>query len=269
MGKRNTCCLLYTSNLLKEENGFSTMDMMIHHALTGEMNEPDLAKVAKPDFDHVYCTLSLLGRPGHVEKVIGVEELRKLPEIVDVSPWYYGCLLYTSKIQLSPTIQATKSNFTQKHGGKKPKYLDYFINAADYEIIVDQIQSEQSSRFYKKRNRNIIIKVDEDLSLIHISLPNYIVKLDHVKLEIGKHVKPTLILFFPQIAVSIYTVLDRTMIEVLTGNTEEIGYYEQAQKIVKLALTIVTSLGTDVYKRQFDIHCNANLQWRKLYSRNN
>ena len=74
-----------------------------------------------------------------------------------------------------------------------------------------------------------------------IALPNYIVKLDHVKLEIGKHVKPTLILFFPQIAVSIYTVLDRTMIEVLTGNTEEIGYYEQAQKIVKLALTIVTS----------------------------
>ena len=70
-----------------------------------------------------------------------------------------------NKIQLSPTIQATKSNFTQKHGGKKPKYLDYFINAADYEIIVDQIQSEQSSRFYKKRNRNIIIKVDEDIPL--------------------------------------------------------------------------------------------------------
>ena len=85
-------------NLLKEENGFSTMDMMIHHALTGEMNEPDLAKVAKPDFDHVYCTLFLLGRPGHVEKVIGVEELRKLPEIVDVSPWYYGGEDITEKL---------------------------------------------------------------------------------------------------------------------------------------------------------------------------
>ncbi len=70
-----------------------------------------------------------------------------------------------NKIQLSPTIQATKSNFTQKHGGKKPNYLEYFIEANKYEIIVDQIQSEQSSRFYKKRNRNIIIKIEDDIEL--------------------------------------------------------------------------------------------------------
>ncbi len=71
-----------------------------------------------------------------------------------------------NKIQISPTIQATKSNFTQRHGGRKPAYLDYFINASKYHIIVDQIQSEQSSRFYKKRNRNIIIEVDEDIEVI-------------------------------------------------------------------------------------------------------
>lgn len=65
-------------------------------------------------------------------------------------------------IQISPTIQATKSNFTQKHGGKKPAYLEYFVNASNYNIIVDQIQSEQSSRFLGKRNRNIIIEVDEN-----------------------------------------------------------------------------------------------------------
>lgn len=71
-----------------------------------------------------------------------------------------------NKIQISPTIQATKSNFTQKHGGKKPAYLDYFINASKYKIIVDQIQSEQSSRFYKKRNRNIIIRVYDDIEVL-------------------------------------------------------------------------------------------------------
>lgn len=69
-------------------------------------------------------------------------------------------------VQLSPTIQATKSNFTQKHRGKKPPYLDYFLHAAQYEIVVDQIQSEQSSRFYKKRNRNIIIRVEEDIPVL-------------------------------------------------------------------------------------------------------
>lgn len=29
-----------------------------------------------------------------------------------------------NKVQISPTIQATKSNFTQKHGGRQPAYLD-------------------------------------------------------------------------------------------------------------------------------------------------
>ena len=71
-----------------------------------------------------------------------------------------------NKIQISPTIQATKSNFTQKHGGAKPPYLDYFLNASRYEIVVDQIQSEQSSRFYKKRNRNIILRVKEDIPVL-------------------------------------------------------------------------------------------------------
>ena len=71
-----------------------------------------------------------------------------------------------NKIQLSPTIQATKSNFTQRHGGARPAYLDYFINASKYHIIADQIQSEQSSRFLGKRNRNIIIEVDEDIEVL-------------------------------------------------------------------------------------------------------
>lgn len=71
-----------------------------------------------------------------------------------------------NKIQLSPTIQATKSNFTQKHGGARPPYLEYFEHAARYEIVVDQIQSEQSSRFYKKRNRNILIRVEEEIPVL-------------------------------------------------------------------------------------------------------
>lgn len=71
-----------------------------------------------------------------------------------------------NKIQISPTIQATKSNFTQKHGGKKPAYIEYFLNSDRYKVLVDQIQSEQSSRFLGKRNRNIIVSVDEDIEVL-------------------------------------------------------------------------------------------------------
>lgn len=51
-------------------------------------------------------------------------------------------------IQISPTIQATKSNFTRVHGGKMPQYFEYFENAFRYRIIYDQIQSEQSALLY-------------------------------------------------------------------------------------------------------------------------
>lgn len=66
-------------------------------------------------------------------------------------------------VQVSPTLQATKSNFTGKHGGRIPEYLDLFLHVNPENIIVDQIQSEQSSRFLKKRNRNVIIRVEEVL----------------------------------------------------------------------------------------------------------
>lgn len=66
-------------------------------------------------------------------------------------------------VQISPTLQATKSNYKRVHLGKAPNYLEYFVNAKPHEIILDQLQSEQGARFLRKRNRNIIIKVDEEV----------------------------------------------------------------------------------------------------------
>lgn len=70
-----------------------------------------------------------------------------------------------NNVQISPTLQATKSNYTQVHQGNKPLYLDYFVYARPHQILLDQLQSEQGSRFLRKRNRNIIIKVDEDIKI--------------------------------------------------------------------------------------------------------
>ena len=66
-------------------------------------------------------------------------------------------------VQISPTLQATKSNYTQQHKGRKPLYLEYFQNAKPHQVLLDQLQSEQGARFLRKRNRNIIIKVDEEV----------------------------------------------------------------------------------------------------------
>ncbi len=66
-------------------------------------------------------------------------------------------------VQISPTIQATRSNYTQVHKGRKPLYLEYFRNVKSDNVLLDQLQSEQGARFLMKRNRNIIINVDEDI----------------------------------------------------------------------------------------------------------
>lgn len=68
-------------------------------------------------------------------------------------------------VQLSPTLQATKSNYTRVHKGKTPLFLEYFNGEKKVRVLIDQLQSEQGSRFFKKRNRNIIIEVPEDEKL--------------------------------------------------------------------------------------------------------
>lgn len=64
-------------------------------------------------------------------------------------------------VQLSPTIQATKSNYSQVHKGRTPNYLDYFIGLKTGTIVYDSLQSEQGSRFYAKRNRNMVLYVED------------------------------------------------------------------------------------------------------------
>lgn len=65
-------------------------------------------------------------------------------------------------VQLSPTLQATRSNYTRVHQGRIPNYLEYFTGEKKVSILVDQLQSEQGARFFQKRNRNIIVEVDEN-----------------------------------------------------------------------------------------------------------
>lgn len=69
-------------------------------------------------------------------------------------------------VQLSPTLQATKSNYTQVHRGNRPLYLEYFNGEKqNVKILLDQLQSEQGARFLRKRNRNVIVEVEEDIEV--------------------------------------------------------------------------------------------------------
>ena len=66
-----------------------------------------------------------------------------------------------NKIQISPTVQATKSNYNKVHKGKKVPYLDYFLRANKKNIIN---QSEQGFRYLNKFNSNILINVSKKIN---------------------------------------------------------------------------------------------------------
>lgn len=58
------------------------------------------------------------------------------------------------------------------------------------------------------------------------------------KLKLLPHLKETLIYFVPTIATTIYSVLDKTLIGVITQDNRENGYYEYATSILNAAKTI-------------------------------
>lgn len=64
-----------------------------------------------------------------------------------------------------------------------------------------------------------------------------------------KKLKSVFSLFIPTVAISVYTILDKTMIGLLTNNPSENGFYEQAMKLSKTVLAIVTSLGAVMVPR--------------------
>jgi len=67
-----------------------------------------------------------------------------------------------NKLQLSPSVQATKSNYNQVHGGKKVPYISYFLNNKKAKFIN---QSEQGFRYLYKFNANVLIEVNKKFKI--------------------------------------------------------------------------------------------------------
>ena len=63
-------------------------------------------------------------------------------------------------------------------------------------------------------------------------IKKFVIKIDKSEIKVLRHLKETFIYFIPTIATSIYTVLDKTLIGIITKDVNQNGYYEQANKII-------------------------------------
>lgn len=79
---------------------------------------------------------------------------------------------------------------------------------------------------------------------VHICWPN--------TNEIKKHIKPMLVLFLPAIAISLYKYMDKIMLGVIS-NKEQLGFYENAEKIVNVPLSIISAVGMVMLPRMSNL----------------
>ncbi|MDV6379945.1 oligosaccharide flippase family protein [Pediococcus pentosaceus] len=75
------------------------------------------------------------------------------------------------------------------------------------------------------------------------NLRRYIGKVKLKNLRIWQHLKPSMVLFVPQIATQIYLVVNKTMLGSMTS-VQAAGYFDQSDKMIKMILAIVTATGT-------------------------
>lgn len=114
----------------------------------------------------------------------------------------------------------------------------------------------------------LFVKSDEDVwvytlilsgcvLLSQVSLWPYVGKfVDNVDInfkDVCRHFKPCLKLFLPVIAVAIYKVMDKTMIGWFS-NISEVGFYENAEKIINVPNAIIAALGTVMLPRMSNLY---------------
>lgn len=167
-------------------------------------------------------------------------------------------------------------------------YQSILILAAGFDISWFFMGLED---FKKTVTRNIVIKItsivliflfiknESDLGLYILMLScstllgnltlwpylkSILEKVDWRSLKIFQHVRPSLALFVPQIATQIYLILNKTMLGLLT-NINDVAYYEQSDKIVKMVLAIVTATGTVMLPRVANVFSKGNKEKVEYY----
>ena len=149
--------------------------------------------------------------------------------------------------------------------------LEEFKKTVIRNVLVKLISIVAIFLFVKTKNDLIIYFIIHVLSLLlgnaslWLYLPKFIDKIKFKDLHIARHIKPTIGLFIPQIAIKVYTLLDTTMIGAIIENKSEVGYYDQGQKVIKLLLAVITSLGTVMMPRIANTFASGNKEQVKKY----
>ena len=85
--------------------------------------------------------------------------------------------------------------------------------------------------------------------ILYFGVRKRINKPSFINISIKKHFIPMLKLFLPYAATLIYLQIDKMMIKFLAPNFLDVGFYDQAERLVKIPLALITALSSVMLPR--------------------
>ena len=167
-----------------------------------------------------------------------VMTLLSIPKMSGIVPITLGIVLLTKMIDISWL-------FTGKEDFKKITLRNTMVKVAGVISIFTFIKSSEDLYLYI-----FLIVIFDFLGQFVMWIPakKFIKRPSFDTKIIKKNLHPIVLLFLPQVAISLYVVLDRTLLGLL-GSYSDVGIYEQGQKLTSILLTVVSSLGAVMLPR--------------------
>lgn len=101
--------------------------------------------------------------------------------------------------------------------------------------------------------------------ILYFGIKNKVGSITLKELNIKRHLIPTLKLFIPQVASMVYLQCDKMMIKYLAEDISYVGFYDQAERIIKIPLALITALSAVMLPRVANEHKNNNKESVKRY----
>ena len=161
-----------------------------------------------------------------------------IPQMSGIIPLILGITLFSKMIDISWL-------FTGKEDLKKITLRNTMVKVAGVISIFTFIKSSEDLYLYI-----FLIVIFDFLGQFVMWIPakKFIKRPSFDTKIIKKNLHPIVLLFLPQVAISLYVVLDRTLLGLL-GSYSDVGIYEQGQKLTSILLTVVSSLGAVMLPR--------------------
>ena len=161
-----------------------------------------------------------------------------IPNMGGIIPIILGVVLFSKMIDIS-WLFAGKEDF------KKITLRNTVVKLSGVVSIFTLVKSSEDLYLYV-----FLIVIFDFLGQFVMWVPakKFIKQPSFNKKTIKKNLHPIVLLFLPQVAISLYVILDKTLLGIL-GSYSDVGIYEQGQRLTSILITVVSSLGAVMLPR--------------------